>query len=146
LSRVSPPSTRPNGSKTTAHISQPPACSRNPRTNERLPPRRRAASNSLLTVNALDAVTYKFWIRTDRGTVPTESKGVRLVVADSFLKFSQNGKFLEQPPFMLGGSRELRTIDIGSAGDPRQPLAFGSVRVGIYKLEGDTLTICDARA
>jgi uncharacterized protein (TIGR03067 family) len=104
-------------------------------------PERHASDDAAAMQGEWEAVSYKVWINTkERGFCQTECTGVKLTVADGMLKFSQNGRPTEQAPFVLDRSRSPRAIDTGHGDGGR------GVRCGVYKLNGDTLTICDAPA
>jgi uncharacterized protein (TIGR03067 family) len=78
------------------------------------------------------AVTHRTLYSNGFQNVSSVTPGVTLVVAGDVMQFSHHGRPIERYAFRLHGG----AIDFREAG--------GRARSGIYKLERDTLTICDS--
>jgi uncharacterized protein (TIGR03067 family) len=85
-----------------------------------------------------EAVTYKVSVNSKNasGVLRFDCPDMRLAFSGGLLRLSQGGAVIERAPFRLDRSRSPGAIDIGGPD--------GGARVGVYKMEGDTLTICDA--
>jgi uncharacterized protein (TIGR03067 family) len=80
------------------------------------------------------------WVRTSYSSGGTElatARGATIVLTGSRLEYSQNGASLGKYTIALDAKKKPRALDFKEISTPTGP----SYR-GIYRLEGDTLTIC----
>jgi uncharacterized protein (TIGR03067 family) len=95
---------------------------------------------------AWEAAAYKIWMPDikNAGHLQTEIPSVSLVIEGEYLLFSQSGRRTAQKAFRLDGAKRPGWIDT----DPVQADLRRSWDrwpwAGIYKLDGDTLTISEA--
>ncbi len=67
-------------------------------------------------------------------------RSIKRIVSDDHVVWERDGKRFAGTKIELGPTREPKTIDLIPDGGPKR----GEHVLGIYKLEGDVLTICTA--